>query len=174
MMKRFLGILVLSLLLASCSEYQVKKYLENCATKTYIEGGEGKRANKYYYTENDWVIIKNQKFLNKTKKMVEQLPDVVPATEYYKKIENIHSMSFDEKVKILHTDWVHIKDNSDNVYIGLYMLSYMLERSDLLKKTIPKLSLKKKRDLVGFIEFYENCEIKSRINPETFKLKYQK
>ena len=59
-MKKLLAILVLGLLLTSCSENNNKTALENCATKTYLEGGEGRHANRYHYAEHDWVISKNK------------------------------------------------------------------------------------------------------------------
>ena len=171
-MKKLLGIVVLGLLLVSCSDLNNKSALENCATKTYLEDGEGMIANKYYYSDNDWVILSDKKFLEKTKIMVGELPDIIPGSKYYEKIEGIHSKSFDEKVKILHQNYVQIKNYSENPFFIINTMPYMLERSDLLEKKIPKLSLKKKRNLIGFIEFYQNCERASIRNPETFKLKY--
>ena len=172
-MKKILGIMVLVVLTFSCSENNFKKALEKCATITYLEGGEGMIDNKYYYSGNDWVVMKDPKFLKKIKKMTEELPEFIPETKYYKKISNIHLMSFEDKVDTLHKNWVQIRDYSGNMYLSLNMMPYMLERSDILKKRIPKLSLKKKRDLVGFIDYYENCERKSKLNPETFKFKYK-
>ena len=168
MKKLFLLIFVLGLLFSGngYAAKNMEKAIENCATINYLEDGS------YYYYQNDWVINKNQKYLKDTKKMVDLLPDEIPENKYYKKKDNIHSLSFDEKVKFLHVNWVQIKNYSKVGYFILNMSTYMNERSDLLEEAIPKLSLKDKSKLIEFIEFYETCEYNSIKLPKTFELKF--
>ena len=160
--------MVLGLLLSgnAYSAKNMEKSIENCATINYLENGS------YYYYQNDWVINKNQKYLNDTKKMVDLLPDEIPGNKYYTKKDNIHSLLFDEKVEFLHRNWVQIKSYSKVGYFILNMSKYMNERSDLLEEAIPKLSLKDKSKLIEFIDFYETCEYNSIKLPKTFELKY--
>ncbi len=148
-MKKLLGIVVLGLLLTSCSEYQKKMVIENCADteyskemaspiQVYLYITDGKWSNEF---EKDFIIANDTGF--PLDKLVEHLTDLL------------------SKKDIIESEKKSSEEALDT------FKRYNSEIKKFLNLSVDK-KVNKKITRLSYRYFFEKCELKQKETPNTF------
>jgi len=198
-MKKLLGILVLGLLLTSCSEHKIKKALENCADKKWFaqyERGLFFKEDEIKEFKNHQVYIdakkaqdkaasqrwKLKKELTKFKRNYEannpkpKMPESVASQE-----EGLEAL--DKLTRDTHK-WMGKRDRQiarKEMTIKMLKDEEMQAFKNTLKvkahyadKLYKRMNIKKKSKLTFFVDLYGKCEEEYQKLPNKFLVEYSK
>ena len=155
-MKKLLGILVLGLLLTSCSEYMSKQKIENCADTKYSKEMAHPIHVYFYVTEEGHSGTEFEETMFRMKY------SEVPIDMIYDEIANLLSeKDLSETTK----KW------SEGAIDTFKRYNYEVKK--FINSSVDK-KVNKKITLLSYRSFFERCELEQKETPNTFNALWKK